>query len=547
VVGTSLKLRLIHSTHPSDEPSAEGLAINKTKLVLMVAAIFFCLKLPMCFIANNPEELRDFDHYAKTAEGQYAYRDFVWIYGPVAPLVYGTALKILPANLLSVRLVTLGFWVVMATFLALLFARYFTTYRSCVVGVLLATGCAGYPGYSNNHILAALGAVICAYYYSLFIEEKDGGALLFSFAGALLSLFTRPVLMGYGVFATWSVLVLWQRHTPSRIRGWLVLMAITGGIFAGFLAIYGPAVLFAFLPRPWAVLETKSYPNLHYLVPHVNWSNGDVGMQMFKQLRVSLETGVFYLHYFIWPTLVFTLGYLLPARRNFKAAAFFTAFGLLGSLDLLHYGFSDPNKEPAMWARGQYFFPLTAAALFLVLWPAALHHTQRLKCWASRAVLLAVGVWAYLPYVIGAGQLVKFHANEYQFPALTGILTHPDRRPTFEAVAFINSKCASTDSVVIPQYTPGLDRLLKCGDLFGEDAYMFTRMPWYRLGPNETPYVPAGQITNGEAIAQRISSLNPRFYLIEGESPYAVHCTEPGWTVQIFGTGPNSRTVCWKA
>ncbi len=547
MVGTSLKLRLIHNVKPSEVAVVPTPTLDRTRLVCLAAALFFVLKFPMIFTANNPEELRDFDHYTKASQGQYAYRDFVWLYGPVAPIVYGAALKVFPAKLITVRLVTLAFWSAVACFLALLFARYFVTYRSCLVGVLLASGCTGYPGYSNNHILATLGAVICAYYYLKFIEDKDGGALLWSYAGAALCLFTRPVLMGYGVFGAWSCLMLANSFTLTRIRGWVVLMLTTLATLGVFYLIFGRGLMNAFLPRPWAVLESKSYPNLHYLVPHLTLSSAsaDVGMQLFKQLRAVLETAVFYLHYFVWPTFVFTAAYLLPSRKNMRAAAICTIIGLAGALDLLHYGFNDPFKEPAMWARGQYFFSLTAVAIFLVVWPTVLHHTERMKSWGARAFLVAIAVWAYLPYVVGWGQLAKFHFNEYGFPALSGVLTHPDRRPLFEAVSFINSQCTLKDAVVVPQYTPGLDRLLHCPDLFGEDAYMFTRMPWYRLAPLETPYAPGGNITNAEVIAQRIEGLSPRFYLFEGASIYTKQCDQPGWSSRIFGTGSNARRVCW--
>ena len=120
------------------------------------------------------------------------------------------------------------------------------------------------------------------------------------------------------------------------------------------------------------------------------------------------------------------------------------------------------------------------------------------------ATLLVVGIWSYMPYVLGFQHLKNFSFNQYNFPALQGILTHPGRRYTFEAVQFINSHCSSQDYVVVPQYDPGLGQLLKCGELFGRDAYIFTRADNYLLSPWETPYAPQGGITNGALIERMI-------------------------------------------
>jgi hypothetical protein len=538
-----MALRLIHSARTTGDEQSVPQPVNRLKLGLIAAVLFFVIKLPMCFVTNNPEELRDFDHFAKSASGEYAYRDFVFIYGPLAPIVYGTALKVLPKRLISVRVFTLAIWSVGAAFAAALLSLYFSSITSCVWGVLFATGLLGYPSYSHNHILAAVGALAGVYYLIRYIEKEELSSLLGSFAALAVVVFTRPILTGYGSAAVWFAIVFFHKPDFARFRALVVFAAGLALLFGFFTLIYGKGVVWAFFPRPWAVLPSKGYPNLHYLIPHL--SNG-MGPALPKQIWAALETGTFYLHFFVWPTLVFTLAYILPRHPTFRAAAICSAFALAGSLDLLHYGFSDPVSEQAMWVRGQYFFGLTGCSLFLVLAPAAVGTNRPLKRSAAKAVLFVVALWSYLPYALGVDHLDRFKFNQYEFPALTGILTHTDRRYVFEAIKFINENCQPGDTVVVPQYDPGLGRLLRCPELFGNDPYIFTRWTGYRLVAGETPYSPEGGVTNGDLITNYLRKFNPRFFLVQGNPEFTQVCSSPGWQVRQFGEGANGRKVCFR-
>jgi len=542
-----MRLRLIHSAKETVETPVHEPRVDRVKLVLLVVGIFFCLKLPMCFVTHNPEELRDYDHYVKTASGEFAYKDFVWLYGPVTPLVYGTVMKIFPNRLVTVRIFSLLLWSLGALSLGLLFARYLSGYRQVLFATFFASAVFGYPSYSHNHILPAVATLASTYFLLKFMDDGAESDLFLSFGCLLVCFFARPVLMGYGLYAAWMGLFIFQPRHADRLRMVIGFLAVTGLCFLLFLLIYGPNLVTAFMPQPWAVLETKGYPNLSNLVPRPHFSSANWFTQFGKQCRAALETGVFYLHYFVWPTFVFTQAYVFRNRPRLQAAGTTMLIGLAVSADLLHYGFVQPMNENAMWVRGQYFFALTAVSLFLVLWPAVMEtHREKAIRFVSALGLVVITVWGYLPFFVGWSHFAKFNFNEYGFTAMQGILTHRDRSAVLQAVSHINARCDIHDKVVVAQYDPGLGQLLNCKELFGEDAYIFTRMPWYELSAGETPYAPAGGISNGAVIDRRIAEEGPRFYLIQGDSPLLSRCKEPGWSMATFGTGLELRTVCWR-
>ena len=78
--------------------------------LLILLFSFLLIKFPMIFVPQNPEELRDFEHFVRTSFGELPYRDYVWIYGPLTPLIYGCFLKVFPPLLLSIRTLSFCFW-----------------------------------------------------------------------------------------------------------------------------------------------------------------------------------------------------------------------------------------------------------------------------------------------------------------------------------------------------------------------------------------------------------------------------------------------------
>jgi hypothetical protein len=536
-----MRLRLVPNTKEGAVPAPVS-AINQRKVILFSALLFLAFKVPMTFNTNNPEELRDYDHFVRSAQGESAYRDFVWFYGPLSPLVYGTALKVLPQKLLTVRLITLAFWTVGAALLGLLLARYLSSLPEVLLGTFVVTNVFGYPSYSHNHILGAVGILASAYWFVRFLEEDQENFLYYSFAGALVSFFSRPILMGIGGLVGWVGLFLWQQKVKDKTRLGSILIIVFGIVTLCFFMIDGPLLVSAFVPRPWAILQFKDYPNLHFMFPPLVWSNPAL---LARQVWGVFEVGFFYFHYFIWPAILLTMAAYAVPHSALRAAVCCMILGWCTSWDLLHYGFSVPASEQAMWVRGQYFFALTATSVFLVLWPVVRNSEALLQRRVLSAVVLAlVGVWGYFPFLLGLNHLARFPVNQYRFPALTGVLTHPDRQPILEAVAFINSLCTEKDAVVVTQYDPGLSQLLKCPDLFQQDSYTYTRNAWYKLERGETPYAPEGGMTNGELVENRIRAVTPRFYLTELPPSYQA-CNLAGFESRDFGSGANGRRVCW--
>lgn len=543
-----MSLRLIHSSKEKAEaaPAPVAATVNDRALVWGALGLFLLVKIPMLFVTNNPEELRDFDHFLRMSEGARAYKDFVWLYGPLAPLLYGLAMKILPEVMLTARVLTLALWGINTLFVAKLLLRYQVSGIPYWFGILFVTGLSAYPSYSHNHILATVGMTATIYYLSRFRATGEAKDLRLSYLGLLVIFFCRPVLMGYGCAALWLGLFFTDAKITERARhGILFLSSFLLSLLA-FRLLYGPNFWTAFMPQSWAILETKAYPNLHYLLPRPRLSDPAALALFLKQCRAALETMMFYVHYFVWPTFILTMASLNKGRLELKTAALAASFALVASLDLLHYGFNDPMSEQAMWVRGQYFMVGTALSLFLTLWPIARHGSTSLKRAGAIGVLYLVFIWSYMPWTVGVLHLLKYPKNQFQFRTLTALTTHADRTAIFEAIQFVNSKCTHSDTVVFPQYEPGVTRLLNCSDLFDRDSYMFTRMPWYRLSKGETPYAPGGKITNGEAIQARLDQFKPRFFVLQGKTAYDSVCTQPGWSKQEFGAGPSGRVVCWR-
>ena len=502
----------------------------------------------MCFITNNPEELRDFDHYVSSAQGKFAYKDFVWIYGPLSPIVYGAVLKVLPHRLISVRLFSLALWAVGAAFLALIFARFYHNPKVILGATLFASGIFGYPSYSHNHVMVAVALIGATYYLLDFFDFGAVRSLYTSFGLVLVCLFARPVLMGYGILAAWMGFFLAGKNNFDKPKQFSLCIAATLVSLMVFYAFYGTYLGTAFFPRSWAVLEAKSYPNLHYLFPRPDFRSADWLGSFFKQVRGALETAIFYGHYFILPTVMLTITGVIKFRSDLRAGFLCAVMAWMASFDILHYGFSDPMMEPVMAVRGQYFLPLSAVALFLLLWQTwATRPKTDPKKWAAVAVLAVVGLWSYGNYFIGLSHLVRYPINAYRFPILAGIGTSPERSAIFQAATFVNSLCGSDDSVVLPQYDPGIARILTCPDVFHEDAYAFTRMPWYVLQPGESPYIAQGNMTNGEVIERRLAEFKPRFFITHLASNYDEKCRGLFWQTKDFGSGTNGRRVCWRA
>jgi hypothetical protein len=542
-----MPLKLIHSKKNSVNPDPNAKNLAKRNAGIVAVLLFFAIKLPMCFVTNNPEELRDYDHYVRMADGETAYRDFVWIYGPVSPLVYGVVLKIFPHHLITVRLFSFAVWLVGAFLVAQFLARYLATPLPIVLGTLFCTGIFGFPSYSHNHVLVAVAMIAAAYFFTRFAEDGKENDLIISFIAVMVCLFTRPVITGYGVFIGWMALLAFQKQYADRFRMLGVFAVATGILTLLFYLVFGLSLTNAFIPRTWAIVNPKPYPSLRNLIVHVNFWNRNSFVYMLKEIRGALETMAFYLHYFIWPTLVFTMASIYRFRGSLKAAAICCAFSLVGSLDLLHYGFESPMMEQAMLVRGQYFFALTAISIFLVAWPTVLRFRES-KVHAALAGfgLLSMAAWSVYPWATGIVHLVAYPINPYHFQVLDGIAAHPDRSAVFEAAVFTNTLCRPTDYVVLPQYDPGIRNLLSCRDLFGKDAYAFTRMPWYTFAAGENPYAPAGGVTSEAMLKGRIESLNPRFYIVESASDFKIPCESPGWSFKDFRSGPSFRRVCWR-
>jgi hypothetical protein len=238
-----MKLKLVKTEYSPEENLDPSLLVKEAqKAITLALGLFIALKFPMCFATINPEELRDFDHFIKVSEGLFPYRDFVWLYGPLTPLVYGVLFKIFPAKLIIARLITLGIWSWGAYYLAKTIARYFPDPKKVIFGCLLVTACFGYPSYSHNHILASSACFFGFYHALIAVEESKERNLFFSFLGILVCFFTRPILMGLGAMAAWGIFYGMNREKFLGLQKRKVFCLTSGMVLftlAGFHFLYG--------------------------------------------------------------------------------------------------------------------------------------------------------------------------------------------------------------------------------------------------------------------------------------------------------------------
>ncbi len=538
IIKPSLKL-----VFPPHEKNPNTIIYPK-RTILWLSLAFILVKIPMLFVPNNPEELRDFDHFLRTSEGLIPYKDYVYSYGPLAPFFYGLLFKFVPSILISQRILSLFMWGLSTMLLAKILQRYLSTSISIFIGTLVSSSMIGYPSYNHNHVLCALGLIGVCYFILKFSEEKSRTSLLGSYFFALVCLFTRPIPTGYLVYTAWLICTLIMMDGRAMRR---VVHAIKSCLGVGVLLLIlyklcGPWLKNGLISPSWLVLPWLPYPNLHFLIPEMTLRGPFVLELFLKEIRAALETSLFYSHYFVWPGVCFTLAAHNKYNLRFKAAALIQFFALCGSTDILHYGFTHPLFQQAVTQRGQFFLSLTAVSLFLVLWPK-INEFKRSKLFASLSIciLVALTTWGFMPWVVGVYQIRKFDSNPYDFRILKGIFSHRDRQYTFQAVRFIDTICKPGDKMATLHYEPGISRLTDCEDAFEKDVYTFTRWPDYRFRAFEIPYIPEGGMTDEEFRQKMYRETKPRIYLRNVGDLCPACCTK----YQDFGDKNLGRRVCW--
>lgn len=519
-------------------------------LCLLTVGVFLVIKIPMLSAPNNPEELRDFDHYLRVSEGEKAYVDFVWIYGPLSPLLYGNAMKFFSPVVKNVRILSLSLWCVAVLFLTLLLNRYFSSQLQVFLAMLLCGGVLGYPSYSHNHVLVGTAMFASVYGFLLYMEKRRIKFAYFSFLAVLVALYTRPILMGYGLLLGWTVAFFYVSVIPKkdRLKHAAVFIALFLITLGGLYAYYGNALKFGFVPFEWTILPFKGYPNIHYLFPYHLFNQVPFTIaHLARLLRMSLETGLFYSHFFIWP--VFLCTYVsLTAREPRKIAALFCMLtSVIASADLLHYGFTYPDNELALTVRGQYFISLTLVSFVLVLWPSL--YRIRVKKLALCMGFGLLFLWAYFPWIGRAYHMARFEINPQRIPILEGIYNDPARSKLLQAARVVDEKCLPDEKVVIFGYFPGFRHLVKCQDPFEKDAYAFTRPVYYRFLKGENPYLTKENQRSDSFLAEKLKEVDPEFLVIENRSRYwtSRFCQRPHWDYELVGDENSPLRVCWKS
>ncbi len=515
---------------------------------LIACGLFFVVKLPLCFMAMQTEELRDFDAFWRVSQGQRPYVDFEWQYGPLAPLMYGLFLTIFPKLLITVRFVSLALWTLAVAYLASILRLVLKTPTAVILGALIAGNMLAVPSYSSNHVWAFTAAITCTYYLLLHLENGSPSSLLASFSALVACLLTRPLIAGYALVLGWLT-VCWlfvPRQSPKQVARLASIAALAVGLM---MAIYGRPLLNGFRFRAGALQPSNNYPNLHFLFPSFTRSSNDWYVDAVRSLRTSLNSGLFYLHFFIWPGVAGTLAWAKREAADsgrFRAAAICAFFALCISLDVLHYGNDRPDLLPIMSFRGQYFLALSFCSIALVIWPA-----NGWRPWRAPSLLSALGLAAMVLFgqLNLASSLLQIYRTGYQssaFPVLRGVQQSPSPASLGDAVLFVNDICRpGTDTVFIGFYSRGLNHLLRCDEMLEKDQNLLDAPSSAALRAGESPYTSAAPSTVGEVVSQRWAETKPRILLVDAHSEYLGLCSE-FLHVRRFGTGEDLVQVCWR-
>lgn len=512
--------------------------------------LFLLLKVPMLFAPHNPEELRDYDHFVRASEGEVATRDFVWIYGPLTPLVYGNILRFLPEHLITVRGISLTFWAISAILLFLILFRSFKSSSGILFASLLATGAIGYPSYSHNHVLIALLSIITVFNVVRFLEGNKRSHFWWAFFFAVCAFLIRPVLMGYGILFGWILFCIWKRNQLPHSLAKVAMFSIAGltSAMALLYLYYGSGFWSMFVPAAWTINPIKHYPNLHYLNPFKIVSPSEMTLVSFlKGIRMSLETLFFYVHFFVWPGILLTIYAFRKGERRVEVAVLMMVLSLLVSADVLHYGFSNPGTELALTVRGQFFIFFTVCSLLLILLPKKFEF--RLENITRFGLLILIGIWSYMPLAAQVFHFSKLKVNPFHFSVFKGIYADPQRSTLLEAAQFVNLVCKPGDKLVAIGYLPGLQRFIKCEESFARDAYAFSRKDWYKFKKGENPYLPEGNKGNYAYLKDRMEEINAKYLIIPSRDLYHTrrYCSGESWSHKIIGKGKHAFRVCWRS
>jgi hypothetical protein len=401
-----------------------------------------------------------------------------------------------------------------------------------------------YPNYSHNHLTVAAASMALAFYALRALEESDFRSAWLGLVCTLITFLTRPILNGYAVAGLFVLALprLLPRENRAKNLGILGATVLLVGVFFG--AIFGGFIRHALFPRQGAIYGAGNYPNLHFLFPRIEWEQGKV-VALLKAFRTSLDTMIFYLHFFMAPAALLTLVVLRQHRTLARRALICLALALAGSLDILHYGDVNPSLDPLMLGRGHYFAMLSLLSFFLILYRPATEAKEWLTRVGAGAVLVVFTFWGYLSYGTGIYTWHTSRINPYKFPVLAGIAVPPIEEPNQAAVDFINHQSRLGDRVLIAFYAGGMGRLLNIPNLFENDTCLVDSPLQAVMRPGDSPYNLERAQTMEELVKERMRQYSPRFLLGNAKSPFLETCSSPGWHVRDFK--PNGATrVCWR-
>ncbi|MBU2541492.1 MAG: glycosyltransferase family 39 protein [Candidatus Omnitrophica bacterium] len=200
----------------------------KSLLIILAVALIYYIHHVLSFrLGMNFEESRDANAYLLAMQGNLAYRDFEWLYGPFSFFVYPFIMKIFGVNLIVLRISYIIFASLVIPLVFFLSKRIMPSLWAGIAA-FLSIIFFNVPYYTFNHIFIVLAEIACLLMICRYLESNKKIYNIF-WAGIFCSicLLTKPLLAGVSFLVAVSLfLFLFDglREFRNKINNYLIFL-----------------------------------------------------------------------------------------------------------------------------------------------------------------------------------------------------------------------------------------------------------------------------------------------------------------------------------
>ncbi|MBU2541493.1 MAG: glycosyltransferase family 39 protein [Candidatus Omnitrophica bacterium] len=469
---------------------------NKSFLIILVVVASYYLKQYFSFrLGLHFEEGRDANAYLLAIQGNLAYRDFQWVYGPFAFFVYPVLMKIFGFNLIVLRVSYIVFTSLIIP-LAYFLARRIMPPLWAGIAAFLSIVFFDVPYYTYNHIFLTLGAMICLLMICLYMEtNRKILYLILAGISCSICLLTKPLVSGITIFAAISLFILLYKDLGSLGKRFKdILMFSIAAVFLPLIySLYfyfqtrlkGIAVAHPYFAKDSSLFADQA-PRIMSIIPRLIERittllpiKTIINLTSFTELKKVLIAS-FDNFIVILPFLTCALLLLVYNRSKFsnqrteireeikKNKRFFLLFGLfsifisLESLVMSHiYNRSFTIQTP---------FIVTVYLLYLF---KRIHQRKRLFA----AILIVLFSLSFVSFFRYPYSRLKKNTKILNLERSRGILVTPQEKRMYESLSlYLSDNLKAKDKIAVIGYYPQLSFLTEQENIFAKDDYIFPNL-----------------------------------------------------------------------